>query len=105
MKEMNNLKGFTLIELLVVIAIIAILAAIAIPAFNKYIDNANKKAAMANARTCLTQIAAAIAENPNNPNIQVPTGCTAQGQTGCRCTVRDQSVTCSYDQTGAVTCQ
>lgn len=101
----RNQAGFTLIELLVVIAIIAILAAVAIPAFNKYRDNANQKAAMANARTCLTQIAAAIAENPGNPNIQVPTGCSASGENSCTCTVNGKSATCSYDASGAVTCQ
>ena len=46
-------KGFTLVEIIVVLVIIAILAAIAIPAMTGWIDKANQKAILAEARTVL----------------------------------------------------
>lgn len=46
----NNKKGFTIVELVIVIAVIAILAAVLIPTFSSVIDNANKSAAMQEAR-------------------------------------------------------
>ncbi len=114
-KKVNRQKGFTLIELLVVVAIIAILAAIAIPAFNRYRQTAQERAAMANARTCLSQIAAFLAENPNATPAQaqdrVPQNCSVayQGNTiSCTCDSPDQSlsVTCTLDEnTGTVDCQ
>lgn len=107
-RKANKQKGFTLIELLVVIAIIAILAAIAIPAYNNYRQNAQQKAAMANARQCLTSVAAYLAEDPNNDpaNATVPQGCTV-GSNGdsCTCTVGSATVTCQIqDQGGTVSC-
>lgn len=106
-RSMRTNKGFTLIELLVVIAIIAILAAIAIPQFNNYRQNAQKKAAMANARQCLTAIAAYLAENPNNDpsGASVPSGCTPSGTDSCSCTVGSQSATCTVGAGGGVTCE
>lgn len=57
---MNNLKtlkkskkGFTLVEIIVVLVIIAILAAIAIPAMTGWVDKANEKTVIAEARTVL----------------------------------------------------
>ena len=46
-------KGFTLVEIIVVLVIIAILAAIAIPAMTGWIDKANQRAVLAEARTVL----------------------------------------------------
>ena len=105
--SMRNNRGFTLIELLVVIAIIAILATIAIPAFNNYRENAQKKAAVANARQCLTAIAAYLAENPNNDpsGASVPTDCTIGDAQSCTCTVGSFSATCTVDASGEVTCE
>lgn len=105
-RRLNRQKGFTLIELLVVIAIIAILAAIAIPAYNQYRENAYRKAAVANARQCLTAVAAYLAEDPSNDPTQasVPSGCTVNSAQECQCTVNNFSATCTVDATGAVTC-
>jgi prepilin-type N-terminal cleavage/methylation domain-containing protein len=47
----NGKKGFTLVEVIVVLVILAILAAIAIPALTGYIDKANKRAVVTEART------------------------------------------------------
>lgn len=43
-------KGFTLVEVIIVLVIIAILAAVLIPSLTGYIDKANEKAAITNAR-------------------------------------------------------
>ena len=42
MKNFKKNGGFTLVELIVVIAILAILAAVAVPAYNGYIEKANR---------------------------------------------------------------
>ena len=52
-KLKKSKKGFTLVEIIVVLVIIAILAAIAIPAMTGWIDRANKKTVLAEARTVL----------------------------------------------------
>lgn len=49
-KNLKNKKGFTLVEVIVVIVIIAILAAIMLPSLTGYIDEANGKAAILEAR-------------------------------------------------------
>lgn len=46
----NNKKGFTIVELVIVIAVIAILAGVLIPTFAGIIDDANKSAALQEAR-------------------------------------------------------
>lgn len=52
-KLKRSKKGFTLVEIIVVLVIIAILAAIAIPAMTGWINKANEKTIMAEARTVL----------------------------------------------------
>jgi type IV pilus assembly protein PilA len=52
-KLKKSKKGFTLVEIIVVLVIIAILAAIAIPAMTGWIDRANEKTVLAEARTVL----------------------------------------------------
>ena len=47
-------KGFTLVELMVVIVIIGILVAIIVPSVTSAIDAANRQAAIANAKSSLT---------------------------------------------------
>ena len=49
----NKKKGFTLVELIVVLAILAILAAMLVPALTGYIDKANEKKIIAEARQAL----------------------------------------------------
>ena len=49
MKKMNK-KGFTIVELVIVIAVIAILSAVLIPTFSGVVEDANKTAAVANAK-------------------------------------------------------
>lgn len=49
----NKKKGFTLVELIVVLAILAILAAMLVPALTGYIDKANEKKIVAEARSAV----------------------------------------------------
>lgn len=49
-KNLKKKKGFTLVEVIIVLVIIAILAAVLIPSLAGYIDKANQKVAVANAR-------------------------------------------------------
>lgn len=48
--NMKKRKGFTLVEVIIVLVIIAILAAVLIPSLTGYIDKANQKVAVTNAR-------------------------------------------------------
>ncbi|MEG2233916.1 MAG: prepilin-type N-terminal cleavage/methylation domain-containing protein [Oscillospiraceae bacterium] len=49
----KNKKGFTLVELVVVLVILAILISIMVPGMTKWIDKANDKAVLVEARTYL----------------------------------------------------
>lgn len=63
MKSRKAKKGFTIIELVIVIAVIGILAGVLIPTFSNVIANANKTAAMENAKNAYT---AYLADNAAN---------------------------------------
>jgi iron complex transport system substrate-binding protein len=63
MKTRSSKKAFTIVELLIVIAIIGILSAILFPAFNKMIDNANAKSALADAKNISTQFVSESRDN------------------------------------------
>jgi prepilin-type N-terminal cleavage/methylation domain-containing protein len=54
--------GFTLVEVIVVLVILAILAAIAIPALTGYIDKAEDKKYIADARNAVVAMRAVMAE-------------------------------------------
>lgn len=62
MKLRKNKKGFTLVEVIVVLVILAILAAILIPTLTGYIDKANEKAVMAEARSAVMAANTLVAE-------------------------------------------
>ena len=55
MKKLNK-KGFTIVELVIVIAVIGILAGVLIPTFVGIVDDANEKAAVADANTIYSQL-------------------------------------------------
>jgi prepilin-type N-terminal cleavage/methylation domain-containing protein len=55
MSNKNSRKGFTTVELIIVIAVIATLSAVLIPSFAGLINNANKTAALSEARQIYTE--------------------------------------------------
>ena len=57
------MKGFTLIELMATVLIIAILAAIAIPIYQKYVIETNRKAAMTDLQACAQAMERYYAQN------------------------------------------
>lgn len=63
-KMLKEQKGFTLVELVVVIAILGILIAIAVPKFADITGNAQTRAQQATARTIMSAIVMAQADNP-----------------------------------------
>ncbi len=88
----NNKKGFTLVEVIVVLVILAILAAIMIPALTGWIDKANKKTAVVEARTALLALQTEVAENytPGSKSITI----TKDGE---KLKVGDVDVTADYN--------
>lgn len=58
----KNKKGFTLVEVIVVLVILAILAAVLIPSLIGYIDKANEKQIISEAREAYTAAQVAISE-------------------------------------------
>jgi prepilin-type N-terminal cleavage/methylation domain len=62
-KKPLSKKGFTLVEIIVVLVILAILAAILIPSMVGYIDKANKKTAVVEARSCVMAAQTICSEN------------------------------------------
>lgn len=73
----NNKKGFTLVEVIVVLVILAILAAIMIPALTGWIEKANKKTALVEARSALLALQTEASENYNNIKVTGDTGTLA----------------------------
>jgi prepilin-type N-terminal cleavage/methylation domain-containing protein len=98
-------KGFTLIELLVVVAIIGILITISVPAAYSYIRKFYYASAMANARTCLSELKSAEAAGLSYTPIN---GCSVSADgLSCTCTVSGfaGSVICTIVDGGSVDCR
>ena len=62
-RKPNNKKGFTLVEIIVVLVILAILAAILIPSMVGYINKAQKKAAISEARSVTLAAQTVVSDN------------------------------------------
>lgn len=63
MMKKKNKKGFTLVEVIVVLVILAILAAILVPSMIGWINKANEKTAVVEARSILLATQEVVTEN------------------------------------------
>ena len=62
-KNKKNRKGFTIVELVIVIAVIGILATVLVPTFSNIVGDANKSAAIQEAKNIYTEYVAEVAKN------------------------------------------
>ena len=85
-------KGFTLVEIIVVLVIIAILAAIAIPAMVGWIDKANQRAILAEARTVLLAAQTLASESYGVGGAATVTAIDTKSLAGVSGTVEDISL-------------
>lgn len=72
MQKISSQKGFTLVEMMIVIAIIGILAVIAIPAYQKYVSDANRSACMYEAKSYANHVFYELNENLNTVVTSAP---------------------------------
>lgn len=61
-EKCKNKKGFTLVELIVVLVILAILIALLVPSLTGYIDKANEKKVLAEAKLALNAAQVTVTE-------------------------------------------
>jgi len=61
-KIMKRESGFTLVEVIVVLVILAILATMLLPSLTKYIDKANERAVIAEARSAVVAAQTLVSE-------------------------------------------
>ena len=101
----NNKKGFTLVEVIVVLVILAILAALLIPSMVKWIDKAQDKSILVEARSALlaaqTIASEKYAKGEKDYDFDATTIAAAQDLSGMSGTISD--VTVSGGQITALT--